>query len=94
MALLPFLFVRTGSRAIAELNERMIANRRGTAAAARRAPPAAAVAVGALDRALSPRWAALRQAAPGVIVAIVLALLARAMAQRSPTAPAGCRGFP
>lgn len=26
-ALLPFLFVRTGSRAIAELNERMIANR-------------------------------------------------------------------
>lgn len=26
--LLPFLFVRTGSRAIAELNERMIANRR------------------------------------------------------------------
>ena len=33
-ALLPFLFVRTGSRAIAELNERMIANRRA-------APPAA-----------------------------------------------------
>ena len=27
-AVLPFLFVRTGSRAIAELNERMIANRR------------------------------------------------------------------
>jgi hypothetical protein len=27
-ALLPFLFVRTGSRAIAELNERMIASRR------------------------------------------------------------------
>ncbi len=25
--ILPFLFVRTGSRAIAELNERMIANR-------------------------------------------------------------------
>jgi hypothetical protein len=32
-ALLPFVFVRTGSRAIAELNERMIANRRA-------APPA------------------------------------------------------
>lgn len=27
-ALLPFVFVRTGSRAIAELNERMIATRR------------------------------------------------------------------
>lgn len=27
-ALLPFLFVRTASRAITELNERMIANRR------------------------------------------------------------------
>jgi hypothetical protein len=27
-AVVPFLFVRTGSRAIAELNERMIANRR------------------------------------------------------------------
>jgi hypothetical protein len=27
-ALLPFLFVRTGSRAIAELNEKMIASRR------------------------------------------------------------------
>jgi carbon starvation protein CstA len=27
-AVLPFLFVRTGSRAIAELNERMLANRR------------------------------------------------------------------
>lgn len=26
--MLPFLFVRTGSRAIAELNDRMIANRR------------------------------------------------------------------
>ena len=26
--LLPFLFVRTGSRAIAELNDRMVANRR------------------------------------------------------------------
>jgi len=26
---LPFLFVRTGSRAIAELNDRMIVNRRG-----------------------------------------------------------------
>ena len=26
---LPFLFVRTGSRAIADLNERMIANRQG-----------------------------------------------------------------
>jgi hypothetical protein len=33
-ALLPFVFVRTGSRTIAELNERMIANRRA-------APPAA-----------------------------------------------------
>jgi hypothetical protein len=31
--LLPFLFVRTGSRAIAELNERMIANRRRTTVA-------------------------------------------------------------
>jgi Family of unknown function (DUF6356) len=28
--LLPFLFVRTGSAAIAELNDRMIVNRRGT----------------------------------------------------------------
>ena len=27
-AVLPFLFVRTGSRAIAELNERMVVNRR------------------------------------------------------------------
>jgi hypothetical protein len=27
---LPFLFVRTGSRAIAELNERMVVNRRVT----------------------------------------------------------------
>ncbi|HVN45332.1 MAG TPA: DUF6356 family protein [Steroidobacteraceae bacterium] len=27
-AVLPFLFVRTGSRAIAELNERMVINRR------------------------------------------------------------------
>ena len=26
---LPFLFVRTGSRAIAELNDRMVVNRRG-----------------------------------------------------------------
>jgi hypothetical protein len=26
---LPFLFVRTGSRAIAELNDRMLVNRRG-----------------------------------------------------------------
>jgi hypothetical protein len=26
---LPFLFVRTGSRAIAELNDRMVLNRRG-----------------------------------------------------------------
>jgi hypothetical protein len=30
--LLPFLFVRTGSHAISELNERMIAKRRGTGA--------------------------------------------------------------
>ena len=30
---LPFLFVRTGSHAISELNERMIAKRRGTPAA-------------------------------------------------------------
>ncbi len=29
-ALLPFLFVRTGSAAIAELNDRMVVNRRGT----------------------------------------------------------------
>jgi Family of unknown function (DUF6356) len=29
-ALLPFLFVRTGSAAIAELNDRMLVNRRGT----------------------------------------------------------------
>jgi len=38
---LPFLFVRTGSRAIAELNERMVVNRRVTAhpiAGARRLP--------------------------------------------------------
>lgn len=28
--LLPFLFVRTGSRAISDLNDRMIARRRGT----------------------------------------------------------------
>jgi hypothetical protein len=27
-AVLPFMFVRTGSRAIAELNERMVVNRR------------------------------------------------------------------
>jgi Family of unknown function (DUF6356) len=34
-ALLPFLFVKTGSRAIADLNERMIRHRqRGTAAGA------------------------------------------------------------
>ena len=31
-AVLPFLFVRTGSRAISELNERMVANRRRPAA--------------------------------------------------------------
>ena len=31
--LLPFLFVRTGSRAITELNERMVANRRRSHAA-------------------------------------------------------------
>ena len=30
-AVLPFLFVRTGSRAISELNERMVANRRRVA---------------------------------------------------------------
>ena len=29
-ALLPFLFVRTGSAAITELNDRMVVNRRGT----------------------------------------------------------------
>jgi uncharacterized protein DUF6356 len=29
-ALLPFLFVRTGSAAVAELNDRMVANRRAT----------------------------------------------------------------
>jgi Family of unknown function (DUF6356) len=29
--MLPFLFVRTGSRAISELNDRMIVHRRGTA---------------------------------------------------------------
>ena len=31
---LPFLFVRTGSRAVTELNERMVAKRRGSASAA------------------------------------------------------------
>jgi hypothetical protein len=29
-ALLPFLFARTGSAAVAELNDRMVVNRRGT----------------------------------------------------------------
>jgi hypothetical protein len=38
-ALLPFLFVRTGSRAITELHDRMVVNRQRQAA--RAAPPAA-----------------------------------------------------
>jgi hypothetical protein len=37
--LLPFLFVRTGSRAITELHDRMVVNRQRQAAHA--APPAA-----------------------------------------------------
>lgn len=39
-ALLPFLFVKTGSRAITELHERMVASRQRQAE--RAAPPAAA----------------------------------------------------
>jgi uncharacterized integral membrane protein (TIGR00698 family) len=50
--------------------------------------------VGALLRALSPRWGLLWQAAPGVIAAIALALLARAIADALAHGAGGLPRFP
>src|SRR5882762_4692874 len=53
---------------------------RAPAAPDRERRAAAAVAVRSLLRAFAPGWTALRQAAPGVCIAIALAAVARAMA--------------
>lgn len=50
--------------------------------------------MGGLLRALSPRWGSLRQAAPGVIAAIALALLARAIADALAHGAGGLPRFP
>jgi uncharacterized integral membrane protein (TIGR00698 family) len=50
--------------------------------------------VHALRRALAPGWTALRQAAPGVCVAVALALLARGMAQGLAQGAGGLPKFP
>jgi uncharacterized integral membrane protein (TIGR00698 family) len=50
--------------------------------------------VPALRRVVSPRWTAVRAAAPGLVVAIALALLARAMAEGLAAGVGGLPKFP
>jgi uncharacterized integral membrane protein (TIGR00698 family) len=50
--------------------------------------------VGALQRVSAAGWAALRQAAPGVLIAVALAALARGMAQGLAQGAAGLPKFP
>src|SRR5215472_11635020 len=68
--------------------------RRAAVAAARQHSPTAVLTVLGLLRALIPPWPSLRQAAPGIAVAVALALLARAIADALAHGAAGLPRLP